>query len=54
MRANGVPRYPDPKLIGGSIFRNLNPSLNLDPSSPTFQRAAKKCAHGQPELVGPG
>jgi hypothetical protein len=54
MRANGVLKYPDPKLIGGSIFRNLSPGLNLDPGSPTFQRAAKKCADGQPELVGPG
>ncbi|MBV9466761.1 MAG: hypothetical protein JO206_13540 [Solirubrobacterales bacterium] len=54
MRANGVPNYPDPKLIDGSIYRNFNPSLNIDPSSPAFQQAAKKCAYGQPELVGPG
>ena len=54
MRANGVPNYPDPKLIDGSIYRNFNPSLNINPSSPAFQKAAKKCAHGQPELVGPG
>ncbi len=54
MRANGVPNYPDPKLIGGSIYRNFRPSLNINPSSPAFQRAAKKCAQGQPELVGPG
>lgn len=54
MRANGVPNYPDPKLMHGSIYRNLSPSLNINPSSPAFQRAAKKCAHGQPELVGPG
>ena len=54
MRANGVANYPDPKLIDGSIYRNLNPSLNVNPSSPAFQQAAKKCAHGQPELVGPG
>ena len=43
MRANGVPNYPDPKLIDGSIYRNLNPSLNINPSSPAFQQAAKKC-----------
>lgn len=54
MRANGVPNYPEPKLIDGSIYRNFNPSLNINPSSPAFQQAAKKCAHGQPELVGPG
>ena len=52
MRANGVPNYPDPKLIDGSIYRNLNASPNINPSSPAFQRAAQKCAHGQPELVG--
>jgi len=54
MRANGVPNYPDPKLIDGSISHNFNPSLNINPSSPAFQQAAKKCGHGQPGLVGPG
>src|SRR5579871_6365918 len=42
MRANGVRNYPDPKLVGGSIYRNFTPSLNIDPSSPAFQRAAQK------------
>jgi hypothetical protein len=50
MRANGVPNYPDPKWIDGSIDANYNPSLNLDPSSPAFLQAAKKCAHGLPLL----
>jgi hypothetical protein len=54
MRANGVPNYPDPKLIDGSIYRNLNASPNINPSAPAFQHAARKCAHGQPELVGVG
>jgi hypothetical protein len=54
MRAHGVRNYPDAKLIDGSIYRNFNPSLNINPSSPAFQQATKKCAHGQPELVGPG
>ncbi len=54
MRANGVPNYPDPKLIDGTIDHNFNPSLRINPSSPAFQRAAQKCGHGQPGLVGPG
>ncbi|MGH2856462.1 MAG: hypothetical protein ACRDMJ_03145, partial [Solirubrobacteraceae bacterium] len=53
MRAHGVPNYPDPKFIGGSIDHEFNPSLNINPSSPAFLQAAKKCAHGQPSLVGP-
>ncbi|MGH2886893.1 MAG: hypothetical protein ACRDPA_30075, partial [Solirubrobacteraceae bacterium] len=54
MRANGVPNYPDPTLIDGTIDHNFNPNLNINPSSPTFQQAAQKCGHGQPGLVGPG
>jgi hypothetical protein len=54
MRANGVPNYPDPTLIDGTIDHNFNPSLNINPSSPAFLQAAKKCAHGQPGRVGPG
>jgi hypothetical protein len=54
MRANGVPNYPDPTFIDGSIDHNFNPDLNINPSSPAFQQAATKCGHGQPGLVGPG
>ena len=42
MRANGVPNYPDPKLIDGSIDQEYNGSFN--PGSPAFQQAARKCA----------
>jgi len=42
MRANGVPGYPDPKLINGSIDLEFNGKFNSD--SPAFQRAASKCA----------
>ena len=41
MRANGVPDYPDPKLIDGSIDLEFNGKFN--PDSPAFQRAARKC-----------
>jgi len=54
MRASGVPKYPDPTLIGGSIDHNFNPDLNINPSSPAFEQAAQKCGRGQPGLVGPG
>lgn len=32
MRANGVPIYPDPKFIDGSIHDNYNPGSNINPS----------------------
>jgi hypothetical protein len=47
MRANGVPGYPDPKLIGGSIDLEFNGKF--DPDAPAFQRAAGKC--GKPGVV---
>ena len=54
MRANGVPNYPNPKLIDGSISHNFNASPNINPSSRAFQQAAEKCGDGQPGLIGPG
>jgi hypothetical protein len=51
MRANGVPNYPDPKWLGGSIDANYSASLNLNPSSPAYLNAVKKCGHGLP-LIG--
>jgi len=54
MRANGIPNYPDPKFIDGSIYGNYNPSLNINPSSPAFLHAATKCTHGQPLLPAYG
>jgi hypothetical protein len=51
MRANGVPNYPDPKWLDGSIDGNYNPSDNINPDSPTFLKAARKCSHGQPALL---
>jgi hypothetical protein len=42
MRADGVPNYPDPKFIDGSIDQEFNGRFN--PDSPAFQQAARKCA----------
>lgn len=50
MRANGVPTYPDPKLINGSIDLEYNDKFN--PASPAFQRAARKCSKPHVPLAG--
>jgi hypothetical protein len=50
MRANGVPDYPDPKLIDGLIDQEFNGRFN--PESPAFQQAAKKCAKPGVPLAG--
>ena len=53
IRANGVPDYPDPELINGNIALFFSPNNN--PSSPAFQKAAKKCGWRVPSgLVGAG
>jgi hypothetical protein len=41
MRSSGVPNYPDPKASGGFV---LQAGSGIDPSSPTFQAAEKKCS----------
>ena len=50
MRANGVPGYPDPKFIDGSIDLEFNGKFN--PDSPAFQRAARRCAKPGVPLSG--
>ena len=50
MRANGVPDYPDPKFIDGSIDLEFNGKFN--PGSPAFQRAAKRCGKPGVALAG--
>jgi hypothetical protein len=53
IRANGVPNYPDPKLIHGVIALFFSPQVN--PSAPAFQKAAKKCGFRVPsKLIGAG
>jgi hypothetical protein len=42
MRANGVPDFPDPS--GNSLSINVGAGGDLNPSSPTFQKANKLCA----------
>ncbi len=50
MRANGVPGYPDPKLIDGSIDLEFNGRFN--PDSPAFQQAAGRCGKPGVPLSG--
>jgi hypothetical protein len=50
IRASGVPSYPDPKLVDGSIDLEFNGRFN--PDSPAFQRAARKCANPGVPLAG--
>jgi hypothetical protein len=42
MRAHGIASFPDPSTKGGGIEIELG-GPGLDPSSPTFQAAAKAC-----------
>ncbi len=43
MRANGVPKFPDPKLVGSGANAIIRLSLGNLPDSPGYQRAATKC-----------
>ena len=51
MRANGVPRFPDPSGGGGFLF---SPGSGVDPSSPAFQAAQAKCRKLLPAGLTPG
>ena len=52
MRANGVPNYPDPKLIDGSIDQEFNgkiqPGLTRVPASRQEVREARRAARWDP------
>lgn len=45
MRANGVENMPDPQADGSMIIRRRGESSTIDPQSPAFQAAEKKCDH---------
>ena len=50
MRANGVPNFPDPSTGGGI---EISPGSGLNPQSPAFQAAQRKCGKLLPG-GGPG
>lgn len=46
MRANGLPTFPDPKFSGNKVqlaIKAKDGSVALNPDSPTFKAAEKKC-----------
>jgi hypothetical protein len=43
MRANGVPKFPDPILSGSGANQTIRLSLGDLPASPSYQRALRKC-----------
>jgi len=51
MRANGVPDFPDPKAGGGFLFHT---GAGVDPSSPAFSFAQRKCGKLLPPGPGSG
>ncbi|ATL32475.1 hypothetical protein [Streptomyces formicae] len=52
MRANGVPKFPDPQPNGGGL--RLSPDDGVDPNSKAFKDAAKACQDKAPQGQGPG
>ncbi|GAA4598701.1 hypothetical protein BJY16_002809 [Actinoplanes octamycinicus] len=46
MRENGVPNFPDPSAEGGI---GLDSRMGIDPESPTFKAAEKKCEQYGPK-----
>jgi hypothetical protein len=48
MRANGVPNYPDPTSGNGGGVSNSIAGSGVDPNSPAFKRAEKKCGSPVP------
>ena len=49
MRANGVPQFPDPKPVsGGGMTLSIDGRRGLDPDSPLFKAAEKKCQKYMP------
>jgi hypothetical protein len=48
MRSHGVPSFPDPVFIGGSIRMAVKAGSGLDPNSPQFVAAQNACQSFQP------
>jgi hypothetical protein len=52
MRANGVPKFPDPVPGGGIQIDGRK--TGIDPNDPAFKAAQKKCDHFAPKPPGGG
>ncbi|WP_433299145.1 hypothetical protein ACQP2F_45410 [Actinoplanes sp. CA-030573] len=49
MRENGVPKMPDPQADGRML---LGPDNGVDPESPAFKEAQRKCRDQAPDGMG--
>jgi hypothetical protein len=46
MRKHGVPNFPDPQFMsGGRVLEKITNGSGIDPGSPMFQAAQKKCSN---------
>ena len=52
IRAHGVPSYPDPVFVGGSIREAVRAGSGADPNSPQFIAAQNACQSLQPFARG--
>jgi hypothetical protein len=52
MRSHGVPSYPDPVFIGGSIRETQRAGSGPDPNSPQYLAAQSACKSLQPFAPG--
>jgi hypothetical protein len=43
MRANGVPKYPDPTERNGKVTMTIGSVSGINPNSPQFQKATQAC-----------
>jgi hypothetical protein len=54
MRSHGVPGYPDPVFVGGSIRETMRAGSGVDPNSPQLTAAQNACQSLQPFAHGQG
>ncbi|HTC71058.1 MAG TPA: hypothetical protein VK662_15920 [Acidothermaceae bacterium] len=52
IRSHGVPSYPDPVFVGGSIRETVRAGSGADPNSPQFIAAQNACQSLQPFARG--
>jgi len=52
IRSHGVPSYPDPVFVGGSIRETVRAGSGADPNSPLFVAAQNACQSLQPFARG--
>ncbi len=52
IRSHGVPGYPDPVFVGGSIREAVRAGSGVDPNSPLFVAAQNACQSLQPFARG--